>query len=71
MASYGHQMMHGLEFEFITQALNIDDTDPGELNNVTCDPGDHPDLVVNLHALPECAQSISMGNLTGGRHMAD
>ena len=30
-----------------------------------------PDLVVDLRALPECAQDIAMGNLTGGRHMAD
>ena len=29
------------------------------------------DLVVDLRALPECAQDIAMGNLTGGRHMAD
>ena len=30
-----------------------------------------PDLVVDLRALPECAQDNAMGNLTGGRHMAD
>ena len=29
------------------------------------------DLVVDLRALPECAQDIATGNLTGDRHLAD
>ena len=27
--------------------------------------------MVDLRALPECAQDTAMGNLTGGRHKAD
>jgi hypothetical protein len=30
-----------------------------------------PGPVVDLRALPGCAQDTTMGNLTGGRHMAD
>jgi len=30
-----------------------------------------PDLVVDLHALPECVQDMVMGKLAEGRHMAD
>ena len=55
-------------FTLITQALNRYDMDPEE-RKVT--QAIIPDLVVDLHALPECAQGISMENLTGGRYMAD
>ena len=30
-----------------------------------------PDLVVDLRALPECAQDTATGNPTGDRHLAD
>ena len=30
-----------------------------------------PDSVVDLRALAECVQDMAMGNLAGGRHMAD
>ena len=30
-----------------------------------------PGPVVEICALPECVQDMAMGNLTGGRHMAD
>ena len=30
-----------------------------------------PGLVVDLGALPECAQDIATGNLTGDMHLAD
>ena len=55
-------------FTHITQALNIDDTDPEERKATQAII---PDFVVDLHALPECAQDTAMGNLTGGRHIAD
>jgi len=54
-------------FTHITQALNIDDTDPEE-RKVT--QATIPGLVVDLRVLPECAQGIAMGNLSGGRHTA-
>ena len=55
-------------FTHITQALNFDDTGPEErrvTKTIISDP------VVDLRALPGCAKGISMGNLTGGMHMAD
>ena len=55
-------------FTHITRALNIDDTDPEERKVIQATI---PDFVVDLRALPECAQDIATGNLTGGRHLAD
>ena len=55
-------------FTHITQALNIDDTDPEERKVIQAII---PDLVVDLRALPEYAKDIAMGNLAGGRHIAD
>ena len=52
----------------LTQALSIDDTGPEE-RKVT--QAIIPDLGMDLRALPECAQDIAIGNLTGDRHMTD
>ena len=57
-------MCKGL-FIHITQALSIDDTDPEERKVIQAIIP-----VVDPRALPECAQDIAMGNLTGDRHMA-
>ena len=51
-------------FTHITQALNIDDTDPEERKVIQATT---LGLVVDLRALPGCAQDIATGNLTGGR----
>ena len=52
-------------FTHITHALSIDDTDPEERKVIQAVIFD---LVVDPHALPECAQDISLGNLTGEAH---
>ena len=55
-------------FTRITQALNIDDTGPAE-RKVT--QAAIPGPVVDLRALPECAQYIATGSSTGEMHLAD
>ena len=49
-------------FTRITQALNIDDTDPEERKVIEAII---PGLVVDLRTLPGCAQGTSTGNLRG------
>ena len=62
------RMCKGPLFTYHTQALNPDDTGPEERKVIKAAISD---LVVDLCVLPGCVEGISMGNLTGGRHMAD